>query len=241
MKVYKSLFATLVLLTLVFASAQDFNVLGFEDYTPFGDFGFDGYEPYDTDGGALILTGSVPTDQDPNVSITGPDGTIPEVEIEGAETVVEDLTPGVYAIGATEDGLQLAAATVEVREGEATRVNFNLVPINDADYVSYDYYEPYGTYETGAYEPFDYANVGGLRITTNEPDEAEIEITGPDGYRASYKGDLTLSRLTPGPYQVAVTEEGYQVTEGIVEVRAGELAEVSATLEPLNADTEDED
>ena len=79
-------------------------------------------------------------------------------------------------------------------------------------------------------------------ITINLPDEAELNVTGSNSYRRDFIGnvileDLTLSELMAGPYSAAATAEGYSLTEGKVEVRAGELVTVHLVLEALGGVT----
>ena len=102
---------------------------------------------------------------------------------------------------------------------------------------------PYGEVQVGTYEALEEADgAGSLVITTNLPDEAELNVTGPNGYRRDFIGnvileDLTLSELMAGPYSVAATAEGYGLTEGKVEVRSGERVMVHLVLEALGEAT----
>src|SRR5690606_6841080 len=84
--------------------------------------------------GALVLTGSTPGDQHPNLDIVGPNGYYQHVAIPDDTDdphVSEDLVPAVLSIAASDDGLQLAHTLVEVTAGEALRVHVNLVSTNE--------------------------------------------------------------------------------------------------------------
>lgn len=125
-----------------------------------------------------------------------------------------------------------------MRPGERAFVDIRLVPIPDFDY-DLSNYPAYGEIQVGAYEVLEETDgTGSLVITTNLPDEAEFNVTGPNGYRRDFIDnvvleDLTLSDLEAGPYSVAATAEGYALTEGKVEVRPGERATVFLVLTEL--------
>ena len=206
----------------------------------FGEIGVVRYGPLeDAASGTLVLVATTPGGQGARVNLTGPDGVRADGELEtDGETVLQGLPPGEYSLAATATGMQLAEGKLEVRAGERAFVSIRLVPIPDFDYDLSDY-SPYGEVQVGAYEALEEADgAGSLVISTNLPDEAELNVTGPNGYRRDFIGnvileDLTLSELMVGPYSVAATAEGYGLTEGKVEVRSGELVAVRLVLEGL--------
>lgn len=236
---------TALCLCVAFVQAQ---AVPAEETVPFGEVGVVGYEPLPTDavGGTLVLVATTPGGQGARVNLTGPDGirTDGELETDG-ETVLTELLPGLYSLAATATGMQLAEGKLEVRSGERGFVDIRLVPIPDFDYDLSDY-PPYGEVQVGAYEALEEADgTGSLVITTNLPDEAELNVTGSNGYRRDFIGnvileDLTLSDLSPGPYSVAATAEGYALTEGKVEVRPGERIAVHLVLVELEGVTDTE-
>jgi len=109
--------------------------------------------------------------------------------------------------------------------------------IEDFEYNLADY-EPYGV---GTHEPIDVATYGNLIVNVemadgNDAVAPNINVTGPDNFRRELEGDGVLQALVEepeGPYSVAATAEGYRMTEGKVDVRNAEVAQVTLTLEPL--------
>ena len=209
----------------------------------FGEIGVVRYEPLeDAALGTLVLVATTPGGQGARVNLAGPDGVRADGELETDGETVLQLPPGEYSLAATATGMQLAEGKIGVRAGEQAFVNIRLVPISDFDYDLSDY-TPYGKVQVGAYEALEEADdTGSLVMTTNLPDEAELNVTGPNGYRRDFIGnvileDLTLSELMAGPYSVAATAEGYSLTEVKVEVRSGELVTVHLVLEGLEGVT----
>ena len=66
-----------------------------------------------------------------------------------------------------------------------------------------------------------------------QPGQAEINVTGPNGYAESFVGSRQLEALTPGNYIIAGTLVGYQSAQQQVEAQAGETLAVDLTLQPL--------
>ncbi len=227
-----------LMLALVFfaqASAQDFDA---DLYEPLGDVTIGDYGVYDgVEGGAIVLSATTPTDQEPNYDVVGPNGYYEHFDISdnpGDERVLDGLPPGVYSIAASDEGLQLSATLVEVRLGEVVPVSFNLQPMDAAMYDIADY-SPYAygypaDYDTlGAYTPYDNPDLGSV-LVTSEFTDAEIVVTGPNGYSESFETEATLDDLPPGTYVVAATDEGYGTSRNVFEVRAGERLETAPSL-----------
>lgn len=220
-----------------------------EAYPAFGDVEIGAYEPLEEGltGGALSLAYTSPNEQNVDFNVTGPDGYREDFEVGyiGLETggdarVVSGLAPGVYSVAATDDNLQLIETKVEVREGELVSLNFNMQLIENLEYNLADY-EPYGAYEVGAYEPIGVDTYGNLIVIVemadgNDAVAPNINVTGPDDFRREVEGDATLQALVEGPYSVAATAPGYRMTEGKVDVRNAQAAQVTLTLEPLAQD-----
>lgn len=200
---------------------------------------FEAYEDSE-DRGAIVLTHTTPEDQHANFDVVGPDGTWEHFDFsddEGDEHRLTDLTPGVYSIAASDEGLGLVHTLVEVRRGEATRVNFDLTawePAAEGEFdaaKTYGSYEgfgedvqagyPYGAYGVGAYESHDDADFGALSVSGLE-DDTELVVTGPNDFSTSVSGDDEITRLAPGLYVLAATGEGMDVSVTTVEVRAGQ-------------------
>ena len=226
---------------LAMAQSQDFDPTA---YPSFGDVGIEEYRPVGVEeaelGGTLVFVATTPGGQAADVNLTGPDGLKFDFVLEtDGETVLEELPAGIYSVAATDESMQLAEGKVAVRQGQRGFVSIALVPIPDFHYDLADH-GPYGDVQVGAYEGLEGSDgTGSLLIATNLPDEAELNVTGPNGYRRDFIGNviltnLTLSDLDPGPYSVAATAEGYALTEGKVEVRAGELVSVMLYLTPLD-------
>jgi Ca2+-binding EF-hand superfamily protein len=217
-----------------------------ENYRTFGDVGIGAYEPLEEGvaGGALSLAYTSPNEQNVDFNVTGPNGYREDFEVGyiglemgGDARVVSGLEPGVYSVAATDDSLQLIETKVEVREGELVSLDFNMQLIEDFEYNLADY-EPYGAYEVGAYEPIGIDTYGNLIVTVemadgNDAVAPNINVTGPDDFRRELEGDRALQALVEGPYSVAATAPGYRMTEGKVDVRHAEAAQVTLTLEPL--------
>lgn len=216
-----------------------------ELYEPLGDVEVGVYEPYeavDAELGAIVLSATTPTDQHPNYDVVGPDAYHEHFDISddpGAERVLEGLLPGVYSIASSDEGLQLSATVVEVRAGEVVPVHFNLVPMEDAaydiaDYTPYAYPagdEPWGV----GYTPYDNPEFGSVTITSEEGIDTEVVVTGPNGYSVDFEGSATLDDLLPGTYVVASTDEGYDLSRNVFEVRVGERVELTPTTGAADA------
>lgn len=197
---------------------------------PFGNAVVETYELRGGREGALLLFGAETESGIPNVLVTGPNGF--SETLEAGEVVLEDLLPGVYYLAATEEDYQLVQTAVDVPAGAAVPV---FLTLSDLD-APYDLggLPTYGGYGVSAYQPLAVTDgeTGTLTLLTFT-DESEINVVGPDGYIQHYGVDVSLDGLRPGPYAVAATASGYEVSAGIVEVRAGQEVEVSVRLEPL--------
>ena len=240
MKKLSKLLIALLLFGMAVALAQiETEVEAFDPelYEPLGTVDYV-YEPYEgVEGGAIVLSATTPTDQEPNFDVVGPDAYYEHFDIEddlGEETILEGLLPGVYSIASSDEGLQLAATLVEVRAGEIVTVSFNLQPMETfaydiADYSPYAYGYPAGYNTLGAYSPYANDQFGSVAITSEFTD-AEIVVTGPNGYSTDFEGEAVLDDLLPGTYVVAATDEGYGTSRNVFEVRAGERFEFAPTL-----------
>jgi hypothetical protein len=71
---------------------------------------------------------------------------------------------------------------------------------------------------------------GTLEIVVT-PEDANINVVGPEGYLEAFSGSQTLTGLAPGPYIITATSEGYAPAEEEVELEAGETVTVELTLE----------
>lgn len=265
-RLVKSLSSLAMLGLLVPALAQE--VVEPELYEPFGGVGYEvgayepleGYEEGVTDeeiGGNLIVRFLEPGDQAIDIVLVGPDGYRDVGEVNAEEALaVEGLTPGVYAIMATDDGLQPVITTVEVALGRVAPVTLDLNEMiayeaGELGYgaETYEAYEPYGAYEVG-YEPLEagVADFGDLIVRAVLPGaagegveeevavvDAAISVVGPNDYREDFSSEGALEGLEAGTYGVAATAEGYRMSQGVAAVRPGEAAAVTLTLEPIGA------
>ncbi len=237
----KPLGLLVALALLVPALAQEDEAFDPDLYEPLGDVEFGVYEPYEAaDTGAIILSATTPTDQEPNFDVVGPDAYHEHFDISdnlGEEFVLDDLPPGVYSVASSDEGLQLSATLVEVRAGEVVSVAFNLVAMEGsvydiADYTPYTYpagYEPWGV----GYTPYDNPELGSVVISADEGIDTEFVVTGPNGYSVDFEGSETLDDLLPGTYVVAATDEGYDLSRNVFEVRVGERVELAPTIEVI--------
>lgn len=96
---------------------------------PYGAYGVSPYSPYGqaARGALSVETGNENIDY----IVTGPNGYSQEFE---GDFVVENLLPGVYAIAATEQGLDLAVTTVEIQAERQLAVNPTLVALGESDF-----------------------------------------------------------------------------------------------------------
>jgi hypothetical protein len=213
-------------------------------YLPFGNIEIGGYTAVgefipmgdNLDGGRIIFTTPAAYETDPDVNLTGPDGLRRNFEIEYITVINGEngLPPGIYTVAATDEDMQLTEAKFEVREGQAVTVNIDLLPLEEFTYNVADF-APLGLFEIGAYEPLPAdEGVGSLVVTMNLGEDARFHITGPNNYRTGYRGNETVEGLEPGPYSVAATARGHQVTQGIVEVRSGQTLSINLSLQPLD-------
>ena len=64
-----------------------------------------------------------------------------------------------------------------------------------------------------------------------EPEEATVQVAGPDGFEDTFTGSATLSGIPAGEYAVQATHEGFEPAEETIQVEEGEVVEVSLRLE----------
>jgi len=169
--------------------------------------------------------------QSPNVSVTGPDGFSERLEV-GGEAVLEGLAPGVYAVAATDEDLQLLEGTVEVRPGRVVTVV--LRPVGMSNQYRNENPQFLGLFDVHATATPEDTNTGSLAVAAR-PAGAVVNVVGPGGFSEHYEGvqgDLLLEDLVPGWYTVAATAEGHAVSRATVRVRVGQRTEVSVRLEP---------
>lgn len=254
--------ALLALALLVPALAQGQEAITGENFDwetvrPYGEVEI-AYEPYDVvESGAIVLSHTTPEDQHANFDIVGPDGYWEHFDFSdepGEEYTLEDLLPGVYSIAATDDGLELAHAIVEVRAGEIMRVHVNMGIWEEGAYAA-GTYDPYGYYGTddedgypgfpqGAYLLSPYEPAGPFERAGTEEQfgvfavEAELEgatyvVTGPNGYSESFDGSFVAEELWPGVYAIAATAEGFGTSVTALEVQPARQITVTPTLVEL--------
>jgi hypothetical protein len=155
-------------------------------------------------------------------------------------------------VAATDDNLQAVIGRVDVTLGQIAPIVVTVNRMVEAGYdeAAFDAYEPYGVYEVGEYEAIEAEDTGNLIVfvqfgnaqnaETEEAAaeeeleiEAQVSVVGPNDYRSEITTEGTLEELESGAYVVAATAEGYNMAQGVVEVRQGEAATVTLTLEPL--------
>jgi hypothetical protein len=204
-------------------------------YVPYGEVEVGEYEAIDNaERGELLVRTVSPSDQAVDVVLIGPYGYKNVLEVQ-AEQVVEDIPAGTYVVAATDDNLEMVSTKVDVREGQRLPVTLTLNAIDTTDYNPA--YEPYSFFDFD-YEVIDSPDCGELNILFDyaqdfQPSGLVGTVVGPDDYREDIDGDtetLELDGLVPGDYQIAVSTQGGDLAEGIVEVRAGEAANVTMTL-----------
>ena len=220
-------------------------------YEPFGGAGLElsryepveGYEAGVNDaevGGNLILQIEQPRDRAIRVVLVGPDGYRQSADVQ-REELFERLQPGVYALAATASGLQPVIGKVEVVLGRNAPATLTLNRTLSAPYDAgvFDY-ELYGGFESTS-EPTEAGTEGtgadtgslSVQVSAGEGSEPASSITGPDGYFEDFTTETSLEALAPGAYTVAATAAGHSVTQGVIEIRSGEKADVVIKLEPL--------
>jgi len=64
------------------------------------------------------------------------------------------------------------------------------------------------------------------------PDDAEVEVNGPEGFHISFTGDRSLTDLSPGRYLVTARHPGYFSNEKEVVLEEGDEERVEIVLEP---------
>ena len=214
----KSILAALTALLTVggMAAAQVYEYPAYDTYGygAYGDVGYGDYqelEGYDEAGvgypyGGLVLTTMGTQEQSIDIVITGPNGYSETFESEaGVGRELVELPVGTYSIAATDDGLEMGHALVEVRAGFGQALTFTLPPFEqqamggvgegyglEAGYYGVeeefgDAYEPYGYYEVEGYEAYENEEAGAVVVAVegvNEAGEAigyeelGVEVTG---------------------------------------------------------------
>ncbi len=241
MKTLASFFGFVFYLTaLGHALTQEAEPFDPELYRPFGNLERGVYDPNEEGiiGAGLLVTVTSPSGQGVDVVVVGPNGFRRSVEVEDRE-VIEVLHPGVYAIAATDDSLQMVGGVVEVHLEEVLLIAIDVTPAADGPEFDEDAYRPYGNFQLGAYELGNTADeVGSLAVTVDlqgragDDEPIHVAVVGPNDEYHSLSGSAVLDDLGAGVYSVAATAEGYRVTQGFVEVRAGEVVSVSLVLVP---------
>lgn len=159
--------------------------------------------------------------------VTGPNDYV--ADFRGSFSI-GGLTPGVYVIAGTAEGRHVSAGRLEVRLAER-------VPVTPVELIVID--EVTGAVTPPAQQQTQQQEqqtqqqeqqLGSLAVTVH-PEEATVNITGPDDYTSAFNGAQTLSRLHPGEYVVAVTHDGYQPSRQTVDVTEGEQTNVEVTLQ----------
>ena len=273
----KRLTATLCALALaVFgvATAQDvyeYPEFGAYDYGLYGGElgGVDQIENYDEaavgyayGNVAVVTTG--PQGAAIDVVITGPDGYSNTFESNTGETVdVVEVPVGTVSIAATDDGLEMAHALVNVQQGQRQTVNFDMTEAQPVGEVGEEFaleqgyfgveeelgadYEPYGDITATGWEAYENETQGAVIVTIEGYDEqgnvigydelgAEVvgHLVGPDDNREEFTGQQTeLLDLPTGRYALAATAPGHQVVQSFVQVQAGQRAVLNVRLKPL--------
>ena len=78
-----------------------------------------------------------------------------------------------------------------------------------------------------------------LNITTPDDQNANVDIVGPNGYyqrvEAGGAEPTIVDGLLPGVYSIAASDENLQVAHTVVEVTGGQVIEVQAALQALEA------
>lgn len=209
-------------------------------------------EPFDTETegvevevetGALILSGSTPDDQNPNIDLVGPNGYYEHFEIdddEGADRVIDGLLPGTYSVAATDDGLQVAHALVDVVQGEAVRVHVNLSQVI-SDFRAGAFTRPVDTrargFRAGDPRPIESAEFGAVAVDTDD-DDGRFVVTGPDNYSRDFTGSFQATDLPPGIYIIAGTGDNAEIATTAVEVEVS-TATTMVPARQVAAETEE--
>ena len=214
----------------------------------------------DEDLGAIVLRHTTPDEQHANFDVVGPNGFYEHFDFEdadGGEYVLENLEPGVYSVAASDENLSLAHTIVEVTAGQSTSVSMSLEPwegdalrddFDAADtYGTYDGFGddvqpgyPYGAYTVGTEEVVDTPETGAIFVESMEND-AQLVVTGPNGFSETAGNDETLEDLPPGQYVLAATGQGTDLSVTTVQVRAGELLSVDPNFAQQTGATQQQD
>lgn len=199
-----------------------------------------------------------------DVVITGPDGFSTTFESNtGATTDVVEVPVGTVSISATDDGLEMAHALVNVQEAQQLTVTLDMTeaqPLGEvgeefaleAGYYGFEEelgadYAPYGDITVDAWETYAVETDGAVTVTVQGYDDegnvigyaelgAEItgHLVGPNDVREDFAGETSeLLELATGRYALSVTAPGHQVAQSFVQVQAGQHAMVTVTLKPL--------
>ena len=142
-----------------------------------------------------------------------PDPTVALAAIDEAESTFSQVEGD---LGATTGAATGGAAGVEQGQAIAT-ATLTLEP---------------GQYYTVVAAQTQEALEGRINISA-QPGQAEINVTGPNGFAESFVGNRQLEALTPGNYIIAGTLVGYQSAQQQVEAQAGETLAADLTLDPL--------
>lgn len=98
-----------------------------------------------------------------------------------------------------------------------------------------------GTYTVvfaGFFEPPpDEEQTGFLSVNVDPPD-AQVRIRGPRGYEREEQGDVLVSDLAPGEYDIEVRADGFHTSRYVATVHSLRTTVVTATLQPVADDEE---
>ena len=156
-------------------------------------------DPTPTTGSLVVVVGGLPTGADADVTVSGPDGF--EQTVTGT-TTLSDLEPGTYtaiAADVTVDG-DVYAATVSGSPATVSAASSATIT------VTYTAPDPV---ITGTLQ----IDIGGLPAGA----DADVTVSGPDGFEQTVTGTTTLSDLEPGTYtaiaaDVTVDDDVYAAT-----------------------------
>ena len=125
--------------------------------------------------------------------------------VDTVDTTADTTADATAATAGVQEGVTIATSTITLEPGQ--------------------YYTVVATQTQEALE-------GRINISA-QPGQAEINVTGPNGYAESFVGSRQLEALTPGNYIIAGTLTGYQSAQQQVQAEAGQTLAADLTLQPL--------
>ena len=142
-----------------------------------------------------------------------------QIDVAGIESAVTgDVTDTTVDTDVDAAATDTTAATAGVQEGVA--IATSTITLEPGQY-----YTVVATQTQAALE-------GRINISA-QPGQAEINVTGPNGYAESFVGSRQLEALTPGNYIIAGTLTGYQSAQQQVQAEAGQTLAADLALQPL--------